>query len=156
MYDHKYELEHICSYNIRVQMPPEVIGPVAEGLRLNGYQDGGEVTGPRLRGKMRAGGADWATVRTDGVFVMDVRATMETDDGALIYISYNGLMDLGPDGYEKMLGGAVPDDGAPMRITPRFQTAHPQYQWLNRLIFVGVGEIHLSVPEVRYDIYAIR
>jgi hypothetical protein len=156
MYNHKYELEHICSYNARLQLPGEAIGPVAEGLRLNVYITGGEVSGPKLRGTVLPVGADWATVRTDGVLVLDVRATIETHDQALIYASYNGLMDTGPDGYEKVLNGEFTPDGTPIRITPRFQTAHPTYQWLNRLVCVGIGESHPSVPEVRYDIYAVR
>jgi hypothetical protein len=156
MYNHKYELEHICSYNVGLQLPPEAIGPVAEGLRLNVYLTGGEVSGPKLRGKVLAVGADWGTVRTDGVFVLDVRATIETHDQALIYTSYSGIIDTGPDGYQMVLGGGLPPDGTPFRITPRYQTAHPAYQWLNRLVCVGIGEIHPSVPEVRYDIYAIR
>jgi hypothetical protein len=156
MFNHRYAMDHICSYNATLQMPPEAIGPVAEGLRLNFYLTGGEVSGPRIRGKVRPVGADWLTVRTDGVAVLDVRATIETHDGALIYTYYSGFIDAGPDGYQAMLAGQLPPDGTPFRITPRYQTAHPQYQWANRLVCVGIGELHLSVPEVRYDIYAVR
>lgn len=92
-------------------------------------------------------------MRTDGLFVVDVRATT---DGALIGVTYGGLIDGGPDGYQTMLDGQLPPDGTPFRITPRFQTAHPTYLWANRLVCVGIGELHLSVPEVRYDIYAVR
>jgi hypothetical protein len=149
-------LEHVCSYNVGLQAPPEVIGPVAEGLRLNIYLTGGEVSGPKLRGKVRPVGGDWGTMRTDGVFVLDARTTIETNDGALIGVTYSGLIDGGPDGYQNMLNRQLSPDGTPFRITPRFQTAHPTYQWANRLVCVGIGELHFSVPEVRYDIYAVR
>lgn len=156
MFNHRYELEYLCSYNATLQLPPEAIGPVAEGLRLNFYITGGEVSGPRIQGKIRPVGADWLTVRTDGVAVLDVRATIETHDGALLYTSYSGLIDAGPDGYQAVLAGHLPPDGTPFRITPRYQAAHPAYQWANRVVGVGIGELHLSVPEVRYDIYAVR
>jgi len=156
MYGHSYDLEHICSYNAGLRMPPEAIGPVAEGLRLNFYLTGGEVSGPKLHGAVLPVGADWGTMRSDGVFVLNVRATIKTHDEALIYVTYSGLIDAGPDGYQKLLAGELPPDGTPFRITPRFQTAHPAYVWANRLVYIGIGELHLGVPEVRYDIYAAR
>jgi len=155
VFNNRYELEHICSYNATLS-PGEPIGPVAEGLRFNAYHTGGEVSGPRIRGKVRPVGGDWLTLRTDGVAVLDVRVTIETHDGALIYAASGGYMDLGPEGYQATLNGQLPPDGTPFRTTARFQTGHPEYQWANRLIYVGIGELHLSVPEVRYDIYAVR
>lgn len=155
MFHHRYELEQICSYNATLS-PGEPIGPVAEGLRLTIYHTGGEASGPRIRGKVRPVGGDWATLRADGVAVLDVRATIETHDGALISLAAAGYMDLGPDGYQAALNGQLPPDGTPFRTTPRLQTAHPAYRWANRLVYLGIGELHLSVPEVRYDIYAVR
>ncbi len=155
MFNHPYELEHICSYNATVQQA-EPIGPVAEGIRLNVYHTGGEVSGPRIRGKVRPVGGDWFTLRTDGVGVVDVRVTIETHDGALIYVTHVGHLDLGPNSYQATLDGQVPPDGIPFRTAARFQTAHPEDQWANRVICVGIGQVYLSVPEVRYDIYAVR
>ena len=54
----EYRLEHIMSYTVKIA-EPEVIGPVPEGLRVNGYILGGEVTGPRVSGKLRPVGGDW-------------------------------------------------------------------------------------------------
>ena len=72
---------------------------------MNYYVTGGEVTGPKLRGKLRPVGADWFTLRTDGVLVLDVRATIESDDGALIYVTYRGLTDFGEGSYDQVLRG---------------------------------------------------
>jgi Protein of unknown function (DUF3237) len=83
----EYSLEHIFSFTVNIS-EPEVIGPVPEGLRINGYIAGGEVSGPRLSGKLRAVGGDWLTIRKDGVAIIDVRATIEVHDGALIGLSY--------------------------------------------------------------------
>jgi Protein of unknown function (DUF3237) len=79
---------------------PEVIGPLPEGIRINIYVAGGEISGPKLSGKRRPVGADWLTIRRDGIGVLDVRATMETTEDALIYLSYFGSVDLGETGYE--------------------------------------------------------
>ena len=150
-----YSLEHICSYSAQLQNPPEVIGPVPEGLRVNFYVTSGEVTGPKIRGILRPVRGDWLTIRTDGIGLLDVRATIETHDHALIFIAYTGVGDLGEDGYHKFLQGALPAR-VPLRVVPRFQTTHPTYQWLNRLQCLNIGEADLERFEVRYDVYAIR
>ena len=152
----EYSMEHLFSYSAMLEMPPEVIGPLPEGLRVNVYVTGGEVEGPKLRGKLRPVGADWLTVRTDGVLVLDVRATIESHDGALIYVTYNGVLDMGEDGYQKFLNGELPPSGTPIRTSPRCQTSHPDYVWLNRCLCVGIGQSFLERGEVRYDIYAVR
>jgi hypothetical protein len=115
-------LEHLFSYNATLYSPREVIGPVAEGLRLNAFVTGGKVDGPRLRGIVRPGsGADWLTIRTDGIAVLDVRGTIDTHDGGLIYRACRGLSDFGPDGYARALKGELVPDGTPIRTTPTFQ-----------------------------------
>ena len=134
-----YDLEHICSYVGRLADAPEIIGPVPEGIRVNFFSAGGEVTGPRIRGKVRPVGGDWVTVRKDGVAYLDVRTTFETDDGALILVTYLGLADFGEDGYERFLRGEMPPV-VKLRTSPRFVTSHSEYLWLNRLFFIGIGE----------------
>jgi len=104
---------------------------VPEGIKANFYVTGGEVTGPKIRGKLRPAGGDWLTVRRDGVVIMDVRVTVETHDGALILVTYPGIIDLGEDGYDKFLRGELPPI-LQIRIAPRFFTSHPNYLWLNR------------------------
>ena len=101
-------------------------------------------------------GGDWLVVRTDGVAILDVRATIETrDEGALIHVSYTGVGELGEDGYERFLRGDLPAS-VPLRVGPRFLTAHPDYRWLNRLQCLGIGEVDLERSEVSYDVYAVR
>jgi hypothetical protein len=152
---HDYRLEHIFSSTANLQAPPEVIGPTPAGLRVNFYVTGGEVTGPRMTGTLRPVGGDWLTIRTDGVGILDVRATIETADGALIDLVYTGVGDLGEDGYDRFLRGDLPEH-VPLRVAPRFLTAHPDYRWLNRLQCINVGEVNLATFEVGYDVYALR
>jgi hypothetical protein len=92
---------------------------------------GGSFEGERLRGKVLAGGGDWVTTKADGTFELDVRVTLETDDGALIHMTLTGLRD---------------DANHYFRTLPRFETATPMYAFLNRLLAVGVGEIRPDGP----------
>jgi hypothetical protein len=152
---HEYRLEHILSFTARLG-GREVIGPVPEGLRVNVEVTGGDVTGPKFAGRLCALSGDWVTVRRDGIAILDVRTTIETNDGALIYVDYSGTSDRGEDGYERSLQGGPPASGSPLYISPRFHTSHPDYVWLNRLHCVGVGRVFPERAEVSYDIYAVR
>ncbi len=98
------DLEYIFSYWATLTSP-EVVGPIAEGIRVNFYVTAGEVSGPKMRGRLRTVGGDWLLLRTDGVGLLDVRATLELDNGALIYTTYGGVVDLGPDGYNLFFEG---------------------------------------------------
>jgi hypothetical protein len=133
---------------------PEVIGPVPQGIRVNFYVTGGECTG-RITGKVRAAGGDWLTIRPDGVGELDVRATFETDDGALIDVAYRGIADLGSEGYADFLQGRLPNS-LPLRTRPVIQSAHPGYQWVQRLFCLGIGVVDFGALEVSYDVYAVR
>jgi len=92
---------------------------------------GGSFEGDRLHGKVLPGGADWAMATPDGAFELDLRATLETDDGVLIYLTFTGVRD---------------DARQYLRTLPRFETAAPQYAFLNRLLAVGLGDIRPEGP----------
>src|SRR6266699_5111296 len=91
---------------------------------------GGSFEGERLRGIV-LGGADWVTAATDGTRELDMRVTLETDDGALIHMTFTGVRD---------------DANHYFRTLPRFETAAPQYAFLNRLLAVGIGQIRPEGP----------
>jgi hypothetical protein len=148
------QLEYICSYWATLT-PPEVIGPTPEGLRAHVYVKAGEISGPRLRGRFRPVGGDWLLIRPDGVGILDVRATLELEDGALVYTTYGGTAELGPDGYNQFLQGKPPAR-VDLKIVPVYHTSHAGYLWLNRLQCVGVGVADLEQLRVSYDIYSIR
>jgi len=150
------ELELVTSYEATLD-PPEVIGETAEGYRANYYVTGGTVDGPKLKGKLRPVGADWLNIRTDGVLILDVKATIESHDGALIYVTYNGVIDLGENGYAEFLAGnPPPPEGLDIRMTPMFRTSHPDYLWMNRAVCVGVGKAYLDESRVVYDVYRVK
>jgi hypothetical protein len=110
------------------------VGAGPHGARLTFPIKGGTFEGDRLRGKVLAGGSDWTVERSDGVVELDLRITLETDDGALIHMTFEGIK----------------DDASPVgpyfRTLPRFETAQPKYAFLNRLLAVGTGEISVNGP----------
>jgi Protein of unknown function (DUF3237) len=103
---------------------------------------GGDFDGERLRGTVLAdGGADWLTVRADGVFQQDVRMTLQTDDGAIIGMRYSGIRHGPPDVNERLKRGEyVSPDAYYLRTVPFFETCAAQYAWINNIVAVGVGE----------------
>src|SRR5689334_17564339 len=127
--------------------PPQKLGAVPHGTRAIAPITGGAFEGPRLRGKVLPGGADWTLLRTDGVLELDLRITLETDDGALIYMSSFGLRH-GPAEVLAALarGDAVDPSKYYFRTTIRFETAAPQYAYLNRLLAVSSGDRRAPGP----------
>ena len=117
------------------------IGAVPHGIRRTAALAGGTFEGPRLRGTILPGSGDWQLLRPDGVLEMDVRFTLQTDDGALISMSAFGLRH-GPPEIIAALGRGETVEPARyyFRTMPRFQTAHPTYSFLNRVIAVGTGD----------------
>ncbi len=100
---------------------------------------GGTFAGPNIRGTVHPGGADWIT-RVSGHSSLDVRITLETDDGALIFMTYTGIVAPGPDGVY-------------WRVRPIFSTASERYDWLNHAVFVGKNK--QVEGKVAYDIFRI-
>lgn len=116
---------------------------------------GGRVSGPRLSGRILPGGADWMTVSHDGVSLMDARYAFETDDGAIVEIIDQGFRH-GPETVMKSLvaGEAVPPKAYYMRSTVRFETGHPAYAYVNRMVFVGTGA--KTPTGVQIDVYSVE
>ncbi len=78
--------------------------------------------------------------RADGATTLDVRLVLKADDGALITMTYQGMRHGPPDLLAKVeKGEAVDPSTYYFRINPRFETAAPQYDWLNRILAIGTG-----------------
>ena len=117
------------------------IGAVPHGTRVTAPIANGKFEGPRLRGKVLPGGGDWTLLRADGVLELDLRLSLQTDDGALIHMTSFGLRH-GPEDVIAALGRgeAVDPSRYYFRTAPRFETSAPQYQFLNRLVAISVGD----------------
>lgn len=172
-------LLYLFSYNVEIELTSQKIGVVPAGARFNENAVSGESrvyhvlreksqgglapTFKVITGKLKQG-ADCALYRSDDVIVGDIRMTIETDDGALIGGRYRATAYLKPGGYDAFVAG-VDQVGtrkkpvqAPIVITPRYETAAPQYKWLMDFQCVGFGRADVIKDEVRrvtYDIYAM-
>ena len=134
--------------------PSQMLGDTPAGNRRIVPVRGGTVEGDRVTGRILPGGGDWALTRSDGALLLDVRLTIETGDGALIFCRYDGIRH-GPAAVMARLatGETVPPSEFYFRTQLRFETAHPSYSWLNRILAVGVGE---RLPEgPRYYVHEI-
>jgi hypothetical protein len=121
--------------------PRQELGTVPHGIRSFVPVTGGDFEGPRLRGKILPGGGDWLLLRSDGVLELDLRITLETDDHALIYMTFQGLRHGPPDAIAALGRGEVVDPARYyFRTLPRFETSTETYAFLNRIVTVGVGE----------------
>lgn len=121
--------------------PALVVGDGPHGLRRIIAIEGGSFTGPRLSGEVLPGGADWQVIRPDGVAEIEARYTLETDDGALIYVRNPGIRTGPREVMDRLARGERCDPSEYyFRTQPVFETGAPQYQWLHRLVAVCAGE----------------
>ena len=100
---------------------------------------GGTFGGLRLQGTVRDGGADWLT-QVSGHSSLDVRITLDTDDGEIIYMTYTGVVHRA-------------DSGLYWRVRPIFQTASEKYDWLNHIVCIGKSK--QIAGKVAYDVFEI-
>jgi hypothetical protein len=147
-------LEPMCRASIAVASP-RVLGRIAGGERRIIDILGGEVAGPRLAGKVLPGGADWQIVQDDGTAVLEARYTIETGDGALVYVRNLGYRHGPPEVLAAIARGEAVDPARYyFRTTPTFETAAPALAWLNRT--VAVCSAVRTRDRVIIDFFAVR
>lgn len=116
---------------------------------------GGKVSGERLSGRILPGGADWLTVNHEGVAILDARYVIETDDGALVEVIDQGYRHGPAEVMQRLASGSpVAPDEYYMRSSVRLESGHPDYAFVNRMVFVGRGA---KTPDgVQIDIYSLE
>ena len=148
--------EYLMTY-VALLDPPY---PIDNTLVIVNVQPGGWAKGPKISGTFIAPGGDWLRVLPNGALRLDVRATLKTDDGALIYISYNGIIQHSAESAEKLgKGELLTTKDIPYFITaPTFQTSSEKYAWLNSVQLVNkVVEVKLGEGGyVKYDVFVLR
>jgi hypothetical protein len=132
-------LEPVADLVVRIAEPLE-IGRIAGNLRRVIPIAEGEVLGPKLRGKVLKGGADFQMMRADGVTELEARYVIELESGGLVYVENRGVR-FGPaELMEKLRRGETVDPALIyFRSTPRFETSAPGYEWLMRNLFLCSG-----------------
>jgi hypothetical protein len=146
--------QHLFTMPVDVELPLQMVGATPIGERRIAKVTGGTFTGPEMKGKILPGGGDWLLLRSDGSLQLDVRVTLETDDGALIFMTYRGFRH-GPAEVMARLnkGEDVDPSEYYFRVAPFFETGAEKYDWLNRIVAVGTGHRLASGPV--YEVYQI-
>lgn len=135
------ESEFLFKLNLSIGSPID-IGKIPIGQRVIYPIIGGTFEGPKLKGEVKAFGADWI-LRLDSITTkIDVRLMLKTEDGEIISCIYTGII------YNK------PDGTTYWRITPVFETSSKKYAHLNYRITVGVGSFIKG--GVSYEVFGIK
>lgn len=115
---------------------------------------GGTVRGPRLNGNILPGGADWQIIRSDGAADIKARYVIETDEGARIMVTSEGLRHGPPEIIERLARGDNVDPAHYyFRTVMRFETADPRVDWLNRILALARGR--REPQAVKLDVYEV-
>jgi hypothetical protein len=127
-------------FTMRLDARMLVLGATPTTMRRIGIVPGGTFEGERLSGKVLDGSSDWQSIRSDGSTLLDVRLTLQTEDDALIAMSYQGIR-RGPREVMERLDRGEQVDPADyyFRINPTFETATEKYAWLNGILAIGIG-----------------
>ena len=125
----------------------QIVGATPGAFQRVGVVYGGSFEGERLSGQVLDGGSDWQTVRRDGATTLNVRLILKTSDDALISMTYRGIRHGPPNIIERIEKGEVVDPATHyFRIAPLFETAAPKYDWINRVLAVGIGHRRADGP----------
>ena len=129
------------------------IGATPVGMRTVVDVTGGGVKGARLTGELVGPSGDWLTVGSDGFGRLDVRTQIRTEDGALIYGHYDGVLELAGVQTTMAEGLEGSFDDAYFRTTPHLETADERYGWVNHTVFVARGR---TLPgAVEYEVFRV-
>jgi len=146
-------------YVMTLHAPLDPVQAIDPALMIYNVREGGWVKGPRIEGKLKAPAADWLRILPDETMRLDVRGTIETTDGALIYVNYGGVIRQTEVSEAKSQSGEVIDaDEMYFVISVTMRTSDKRYLWVNQAQYVGkmrrVKEGDGSFVE--YDIFAVN
>jgi Protein of unknown function (DUF3237) len=150
------ELKSRHLFTITMKLPPTLeLGDTPAGKRRVFTVSGGQFSGERLQGEvLPQASSDLLLVRADGSSQQDVRLLLRTHDGALILMTYRGVRHASPEVSARITSG---DQVSPseyyLRTAPFFETSSRNYDWLNKIVSIGIGE---RLPDaVKYDVFEI-
>jgi hypothetical protein len=144
-------------YLMTLYAPLEASQQIDSSLEVNNLRPGGWVRGPRINGTLIAPAGDWSRALPSGASRLDVRVTIKTDDGALIYISYNGVFKDSEETEARATKGEVlSSKDMYFVIAPTMQTSATKYDWLNSVQCIGKMVSYKNDSYVKYDIFVVR
>lgn len=150
------ELKSRHLFTITMNLPaPLELGQTPAGTRRVFTVSGGQFTGDRLRGEvLPEASSDLLLIRSDGSAQQDVRLILRTEDGALIVMTYRGVRHAPQEVTARMARGeSVLGSDYYLRTAPFFETSSPKYEWLNKIVSIGIGE--RGPNAVSYEVFEI-
>jgi hypothetical protein len=135
---------------------PLDLGATAQGRRRIVPLTGGTFTGPEINGTLLPGAsADWQIVLADGTALGDIRYTLQTDKGDLLYVQSRGVRHGSPEVLARLSRG---EDVSPseytFRTSTQIETASPDLEWFNRGVFISVAG--RQPTGVSYEVYLVH
>jgi hypothetical protein len=114
------------------------VKPPSQGARFDLLFEG-SLTGPDLAGHIK--GVDYLEVRADGRFMLNIFATVITDDNEAIALHEDGI--------------AIPaeDNNANLQLNLTFTTNSEKYRWLNQIQVWGIGQVDLITGKISVRAY---
>ena len=129
-------LLHVADITATVDKPSEV-SPTRRVITITG----GNVLGPKIHGKIVPGGADFQFIRANGVAELQARYVIELDAGGLVYVENNAMRHGSPEAMERLKRGEPVDPKEIyFRGAVRMETAAAEYDWLNKHLFIAMGQ----------------
>lgn len=156
---HAQTTQIATEYLMTLYAPLDAPQQIDASLLVYNVRAGGWVKGPKVNGTVLSPAADWLRVMPGGSLRLDVRATVKTDDGALIYVTYSGVISRSKEASDRLAKGDLLTSKDLYFITaPTMQTASEKYAWLNHVQCVGkVVELKAGQDSfVKYDIFIVR
>jgi Protein of unknown function (DUF3237) len=120
---------------------PLEVGNVSQGHRRIVPLTGGTFAGPELNGKLLPGAsADWQIILQDGTALGDIRYTLDTDDGAILYVQSRGVRHGSAEVLAHLARGEDVDASEyTFRTSTQIETASARLDWLNKGVFISVA-----------------
>jgi hypothetical protein len=145
------KLEHLFTFTAAIgQNVPIGAGPY--GNRAIAAVTGGTFEGPGLRGTILPPGADWVLIDESGRGRIDVRLIFRTDDGANLYVTYTGVLELNDAIAKALTGSGETQFGDNYFVTQlRIETGAAKYAHLNYAVAIGEGRMLPS--QVQYRVF---
>jgi hypothetical protein len=133
------QTRYVFSLAIRVGAPI-IAGDLGYGIRRIIPILGGEVRGEGIKGTIFPAGADFQTIRPNGLTELEAKYAFEMDDGAIVYIENTGIRSGSKELLDRIAQGQPVDPASIyFRSVPKFQTGAENCRWLMESLFVGVG-----------------
>lgn len=135
LFEEKVSLTGITEYGIswedivsgKVKIP-------SQGARFDIAFEG-KISGEKLNGFIK--GVDYLDVRSDGNFILNIHASIITDEGEMVSLKEDGIL------------SPVDSGSAKLNLNMRFSSAYPKYSWLNKKQVWGIGEVNMNKGEVK-------